>query len=145
MSVSACAYTAISSGAAAGPSVSPSTNPVQNFRASGTCFAGVQYNSSGVEFASTNAGAFTTSRGNWLDSGNASDVWFERIINSGSLNWFDPGAGRHNLATTRTIGLQQASQGINIANVTVRFWDAASGGTQLGSATFDLRAEQGIA
>jgi hypothetical protein len=128
----------------AGLAVSASIINVRNFLTSGTCFAGVRYNSVGTEYSCTNSGAFTTSRGNWLDAGDSSEVWIERTVNTGSLNWNDPGAGRHQMSTTRTFGVSRSIPGKQSANITVDFYDAASGGNLLDSATYEMDAEQGV-
>lgn len=143
MSVSAFPHGSMGGAPVPDPEVSPNTSGVNRTINTGTCYAGVEYNNSGAEWASTNTGAFTSSRGDWLDVGNSSDVWVSRTINSGSLNWEDPGTGRHNLGTTRRFGIQ-SSVGLRTANITVNFYDAASGGSLLGSATYLLSAEQGI-
>jgi len=109
-------------------------------------FAGVQYNTTGGEWSSTGGGTFSVGRGQWLDLGVSSAVWVERTINSGSLNWLDPGAGRKQLSTTRSFGVTDTSTGGGpvTANVTFDFYDAASGGNLLDSVTLDLTAEKTV-
>ena len=120
-----------------GPQVSPDTaNTSTNNTAD--CFAGIEFNSSGVEWASNNSGTFNVGRGSWLDEGLSSEVWVERTIDSDSgdgLNWNDPGTGRHQLSTTRAFGCTDTSIGGGAveATVTFDFYDAASGGNLLAS------------
>lgn len=122
--------------------VDASDSDVNLLKIGATAYAGVQYNSSGVEYRNANGGStsFTTSRGNWLAAGAAADVWVQRVVNSGSLNWTDSGSGRLQLNTTRQFGVSQSSTGVATANVTFNFYDAASGGTLLDSVTIDLSA-----
>jgi len=121
--------------------VSGSDASVINYRLLAICYAGVQFNSSGVEYACTPAGAFTTSRGNWLDFGLSSEVWVSRVVTGDSLNWQDPGAGRWQLNTTRQFGLSRSLNGFRTTTVTFSFWDAASGGNLLDVSQVDLSAE----
>lgn len=88
--------------------------------------------------------ATTSSRGNWLDAGDSSDVWVERIINSGSLNDLDPGAGRLQLSSTRTYGITAGELSSHAANVTFNFYDAASGGNLIGSSTVVFSCDSDI-
>lgn len=120
--------------------VSPSTVAINNIRFGATCYAGVQFNLSGAETGSTNSGSWSNSRGNWLDSGDASNVWVQRVINSGTLNWVDSGSGRLNLATTRSFGVRQNTTGNHTVNMTYNFYDAASGGNLIGTATYQMQA-----
>jgi hypothetical protein len=110
-----------------------------------TQYAQVRYGSSGEEFQNSSGSLdnFSTSRGDWLDSGSASNCWFERIENSGNLNYRDPGTGRFQMTANREIGVrdQTALAGYQTCNVTVKMWDAASGGSELDSVTFTLEAE----
>ena len=121
--------------------VSPVGTNVTNTRVLQTCYAGVQYNTNGIDYASSNVGGWTNSRGNWLDAGSNNDVWVERTINSGTLNWQDPGSGRYQLNFSRSFGVSQSVVGIKTCNLTVNFYDAASGGNLLGSATYTVTAE----
>lgn len=125
-------------GGGAAPTVSLSTADILNNSGDiGTCYANLQYHTDGTE--NTNSPDYSdnyndTSRGSWLDSGSSSDVWFERTINSGSL-WVDPGAGRLNLGTTRTLKVRDTNSGASAqsCNLDIEMWDAASGGSSLDS------------
>jgi len=122
-----------------GLSVSPSSLSITNTRfGAGTCYSGLQINTSGIEYknASESDTTFNVSRGDWLDLGSSDDVWVERTINTGGLNWLDAGAGRLNLGTTREYGVSEgASSGSQPANVTFDYYDAVSGGNLLDSVT----------
>lgn len=127
-----------------GPTVSPSSanNDNQNFETQ--CWAGVRFESNGVETGLNKDNVWNESRGNWLDSGDASDVWVERTINSGALNDLDPGAGRHNLGTTRSFSNTRVAAGVQPCNVTFDFFDAASGGNNIGSVTISIQSEHTV-
>jgi hypothetical protein len=130
MSSSAFPYGIIAS---SGPtlSVSPQANGDSNIRFDLTCYAGVQFNTSGVEYEYTAAGAATVSQGNWLDEGSASDVWVERTITAGSFNSIDPGTGRHQLSTTRSFRVIRTIIGVQSCTASFEMFDAASGGNSL--------------
>lgn len=119
---------------AAGPTVSMNTADVIYSTALGACYANLQYNSSGEEFKNS-AGAFdnfSTSRGDWLDSGAAADVWLERTITTGTL-FTDPGTGRLQLSTTRSFRVRDnnPSAASVSCDLEMDMWDAASGGNNL--------------
>lgn len=117
---------------------------VYNFGITGTIYSGIQLNTSGQEFenAGPTSQSFTLPRGKWLNSGSSSAVWVERTVNSGSLNWQDPGTGRLQMNTTREYGVSRTAVGTGTANVTFDAYDAASGGNQLDSVTLDISAEK---
>ena len=126
-----------------GLTVSPDTSVVTNIRVGATCWAGVVFSSLGTENENTPANSFTVSRGNWLDAGDSSEVWIERTINSGpGFNVDDPGAGRLQLNVNRKFNQNRTTIGVRTTNVTFDFWDAASGGNQLATVTYDVIAEQ---
>jgi len=111
----------------------------------GDCYAGVQYNSTGLEYESPPGGGtgFSISRGYWLDGGSNSEVWIERIINSGSL-YSDSGSGRLALTSSRAFQVRDTSTsgGPVTCNLTINAYDAASGGNLLDSVTFTLSANK---
>ena len=115
---------------------------ISNNRIGADCFAGVRFNNDGTEQAADATGAWVVSRGNWLDRGGSSQVWVKRTINSGTLDWLDPGAGRLQLSTTRSFGNTRTVVGADTTNVTFDFYDAAAGGNLLDSATYDIIAEE---
>lgn len=122
--------------------ISPSSVQISNVRLNNPCWAGVRFSLAGTEVENTPSNSFSVSRGNWLDKGSAAEVWIGRTINSGpGFNIDDPGAGRHQLSTTRTFNQQQSPVGVRTTNVTFDFWDAASGGNLLASVTYDVIAE----
>lgn len=124
--------------------VSANTANVSLLGIGATCYAGVEFNSSGVEYrnASGTSTSFTSSRGDWLDVGASSAVWVERSLVSGTLNWQDPGAGRWQLSTSRQFGVSDAgpTAGATSCTVTFDFYDASSGGNLLDSVTITLTA-----
>lgn len=120
---------------ASGPRVSPSGNGVTNSVFSDqTCYANMEYRSTGVEYENTLAtsSAATVSRGNWLDGGASNEVWVQRVITSGTLST-DAGSGRLQLSSTRKFGITQSGQGTKTCTLTYNFYDAASGGSLIGS------------
>ena len=121
-----------------GLSVSANTTEIDNTRVGADCFAGVRFNNDGTEQGSTAAGVFSLSRGGWLDMGDPASVWVERIINSGTLDWTDSGAGRLQLNVTRSFGNTRTSNGTDTTNVTFDFYDAAAGGNLLATRTYDI-------
>jgi hypothetical protein len=123
------------------PTVSFNAAFVSKLRFNNTCHAGVKYYAIGVEGAGGPAAVFDTARGDWLDTGSGSQVWIERTINSGVLDWFDPGSGRLRLDVDRSYGILRPSVGIDTANVTFDAYDAASGGNLLDSVTLTFTAE----
>jgi hypothetical protein len=110
-----------------------------------TVRAGVQVNSDGDWYSSDNAGNYSAAGGTWLTAGANSDVWVERTINSETgtgLDVDDIGASRVAMTTTRELRVSRTSTGVSTANVTLTFYDAASGGNVLDTATIALEAEQ---
>lgn len=117
---------------AATVSVSPVANGQSNSLLSTPCYAGVQFNSNGIEYeASAASGTWIFSQGNWLDTGTAGQVWIERVVTSGSWNNLDPGTGRHQLSTSRSFRVYRVATGSQSVTGYFRFWDAASGGNNL--------------
>ena len=123
--------------------VTPNTGVSSNSDtpANAPVYAGVQYNSNGSEYGSDAGGTFNVGRGVWLDAGLNSEVWVQRVVNSGTLDGTDSGSGRLVLSTTRAFSIQRGSLGTDTANVTFNFYDAASGGNLLTSVTLDFTAD----
>lgn len=125
----------VSPGGGATPTVSLNTTDVVKASVIGTTYANLRYSSTGEEFENSGrTDNFSTSRGNWLDSGNNSDVWLERTINSGSLDT-DPGSGRLIMSTTRDFKVVDSDSGGSdvVCNLDIEMWDAASGGSVIDS------------
>lgn len=124
--------------------VSPSSANVTKASAFSTVYANLQYNTAGTEWTNSVATTdnFSSSRGDWLDSGSSSDVWVERTINSGSY-WVDAGSGRLNLGTTRSWKVRDtnSSPTTAVCNADYDFYDAASGGSNIGSVNVVLTAD----
>lgn len=127
-------------------SVDASGNNISNIRFNNTCYAGVsfqsdenEHNNQGSADDSTHAATLIQQ---YIFGGSAAQVWLSRTVNSGSLSHADPGSGRHQLSTTRRLGIHQTGIGQHTTtNVTVNFHDAASGGNLLDTVTFNLDAE----
>lgn len=142
MSVSAWAWAA--AGGYVTPTVSLSTANVSHNTDSIT-YANVGYYSTGVEYQNA-AGLnnFTTSRGNWKDSGDAEGAWIDHTLNSGSALYTRaqvPGT-RAQMNANRLYRQRDtnSSAGGVTSNITVTMYDAQTGGSSLGSATFSLTA-----
>lgn len=78
---------------------------------------------------------FITFNENWLEGGNSSNVWVERdnlAGTPGTLNGYDPGAGRLQLNTTRQYGVvETTTTETHTCTFDLTFYDAASGGAIL--------------
>ncbi len=125
--------------------VSANSSSIEYAAITGTVYAGVEFNTSGDEFANAGPGStsFTKSRGKWLNSGSSSNVWVERVLNSGTFNWEDPGSGRQQLSTSRKFGVSRSGNGLTTTSVTFNFYDASSGGNLLNSVTYPVEVERG--
>lgn len=131
--------------------VSPSSSDVLYLWEGATCYAGIRYSSNGIEYINANGGSTTfsnTSRGNWLDSGNADEVWVEVSLDSHSgagLNWLNSGTGtpRIRCDNSPTYGvLRNSPSGTTTATITASFYDASTGGTLLGTGSSILLRAQ---
>jgi len=128
-----------------GLSVSLASNGDYNFRAVGTCYAGLQINSNGIEYEYTNTGS-TTSLGAWLDAGLNSEVWILMTLISGSWNSINAGTTRLQCSTTRSWRILRSSTGSHTVTARFRAYDAASGGNLLSdTGNIIFTAEQGTA
>ena len=125
------------------PEVSANSANISTIGPDNPVVAGLQINSSGVEWSSNAAGSYNVGRGVWLDSGLNSEVWVERTIDSGTLD-VDAGSGRLVLSTTRTYEKHDATipGGSQTCTVTYDYWDAASGGNLLDSVQIVHTAER---
>lgn len=144
MSVSAFPYGTVAK-PPSGPTVAPASSGVSYSGVGATIYARVMFGADGVQYrnASATSTSMTTSVTTWLTSGLSSQVWVQRTVNSGSLN-LDPGSGRLQLNSDRTFGVQDVTiaGGSVSANLTFRFYDAASGGSEIGSCTLTLTANR---
>lgn len=123
-------------GAGGGETVSLNTANISNNSGDiGTAYANLQYNTDGAEYTNSVAWLdnFSTSRGNWLDSGSNSNVWFERQVTAGSALWVDPGAGRLQMSSTRSMKQRDTNAGAGgvSTTLTITMWDASTGGSKL--------------
>lgn len=124
-----------------GLSISPLSSDITRLRVGSTCYAGVRFQADGTEDSLGPTNTWVGDRGNWLDSGDSSEVWVERTVNSGSLNNTDAGAGRLQLSTDREYSVIRTTLGTQSANVTFDFYDASSGGNLMDSVTYTISAE----
>lgn len=105
----------------------------------GTVYAGLQLRDDGTSDGNNADGSASfsspTAEDNWLSSGSPTGVFVERTIVSGSADWLDDYAGSRVAITTQPrIGCQRTTAfGADNLIVTLDFYDAASGGTLLGS------------
>lgn len=123
------------------------TNDSQNhFRIGAPCYAGIRIDNDNNIYASNNVGTYSVHDSGYVQNGTTSEVWVERTINSsagGGLTTDGIGASRVNCGTDRLLEIIDSSDdgSSRDANVTVRFYDAASGGTLLDTATYILSAD----
>ena len=115
-------------------------NDVSNSAGGHVIQAGVYYFTSGQEYSCTDAGSYTVSRGNWLDVGDNADVWVERTIVTGTLTIDGIGGGRNRMTSSRKLEVQRPTNGTSTCTVTVKMYDAQSGGNLLDEATIVLTA-----
>ena len=109
----------------------------------GECDSFVKIDNDGDYYESTAAGTYGASSGTWLDRGTTAEVWVERTITQGSLDLDTIGASRVATTTDREIGVTRVAPGITTpaAIVVLDFYDAASSGNLLDTATITLTAE----
>lgn len=110
----------------------------------GTAYAGVQFNSDGVEYKTPVDGdiGYSISLGAWLDRGLNSQAWVQWHRTGGTLgdwNSADDGDSRLVLSTSRAWRIVRNGPGVNTIIGYFEFWDAATDGNLLqttGSRTF---------
>lgn len=120
------------------PTVSASTANVTKNDDVSTTYANLRYSTTGEEFQNAGIGNnYSTSRGMWLDSGNADQVWIERTITAGSLNNVDFGSGRQQIVSNKSLGVfdSNPAAGGQSATLTIVFYDAETGGNTLQTIT----------
>ena len=119
----------------ASPSVSRSTVGVD-------CYAGLEVNSDGKCYGNNADGSASWSSKvdlsqDWLSSGSSTGVYVEYTLYSGTPDWVDDygGAGtRVAVSSNPRIGpVRTASMGADAVAIDLKFYDAASGGTLLGT------------
>lgn len=116
---------------------------VSNFRASGTCHAGVRVGLNGVLSRIQSNGGFSAISGEWLVTGTASGFFVQRTIISGTLE-DDPGAGFLQCNANRDYDNQKSSQGTKTTVIFLEFSSDVSGSPIVGTATLTFIAEQGL-
>lgn len=135
------------------PSASPSSANV--FRISSVANpvrAGVIYNGTGLEFQNASSGEnnYNVSRGNWLDIGDPSNIWMA-WTETGTPDPIDitppsTAVNRLNMGTARQFEIQDGTivGGAQEGTYTITFYDAQTGGNNIGSATVTLTAERDV-
>lgn len=124
-------------------SVSAQTNDLTSISPA-NCVAGLRVSSTGIWYLSDNAGTYSTNIGTWLTSGLNSEVWVERTLVTGTLNNSDPGTGRLVCSSNRTYAVIDTTTGGGAVSCefTLDFYDAASGGSLIGTCTVVLIASK---
>lgn len=137
------------SGGAVAATVNVTDRSISSQCANGNCRAGIRIDDDGKLFRFNDATSITEITGEWMIGGSspAADAalfWVERTINSGSLDTDDISTSRIQ-CNTGDIDLKilQAAMGIASCNVSVDWFDVASGGSAVATATYTLTAEQG--
>ena len=108
-------------------------------------YANIEFRSNGEVEINSSATSSTTSTYafDWLVAGTAADIWIQRTV-IGSLDT-DAGSGRLNMASNRIFGVTSSVEDTEDQKfVTFRFYDAASGGNELGVISTNLQAGNGI-
>lgn len=118
-----------------GPTVSIAADGRYNTVLGATCYAGMRYYSTGVEYEITATnGSF--SKGNWLDSGAASECYVQANLSSGT--WSSAPAGRVVLSSNRSYIIWKTSAGTKTVTAQFAIYDAASGGNLLDSSGYSI-------
>lgn len=111
-----------------------------------TTYANCGYHTDGVEYSnSSGLNNFNTSRGNWKDSGDAEGAWIDHTLNSGSALYSRaqvPGTRVQCGIADRNYKQRDTNSSASsvTSNITVTMYDAETGGSSLGSATYSLTA-----
>lgn len=143
MSLLLAMFNYLAAAGGSGPTVSPNPNPKANEVVNNICYGGVNYDSDGIEYerrASDGDWNLGSQFGNWLDTGLSSEVWIEYTYVSGTAFDTDAGAGRLQLNTDRQWGYLRTSEGTDSGVHTFKFYDAASGGNEIGTVTYTISA-----
>ena len=135
------AWQEVFSGAAA-PVVDANINGFHTYSDDGDAYAHIVFKNTGAELITKSFQARpstpTVSRGNWLTSGDASAVWIQRVIDTGTLDT-DAGSARLNLGTDREFGVHAPNENNHYMTITFNFYDAASGGSLLDTVSYFIR------
>ena len=132
--------------------LSPSTVNVGDMVVTPTeAYAGIKFFSTGTEYRTVHAGSlYTTSRGPWLDQGQASKVWIKWTRTGGTLgDWNDDDAGDARLnfdGSDYAWRIVRPAVGTDTIIGNFTFWDAETDGNQLattGNLTFTAEVDSG--
>lgn len=104
---------------------------VNNTRSGVDCLSNMKVDQDGDIYESDNTGAYGASAQTWLDAGSSSAVWVARTVTLGTLTT-DAGTGRLQCNVDREFGVTDPPGAASKqANITLKFYDAASGGNLL--------------
>ena len=106
----------------------------------GTCDARVKIDNDGYVYSGDEDGAYGAALYQWLVSGSNTEVWVSRTYTGDAPTIDDIGTGRRACSLDSVFSILQSGSGTKASNPTFTFWDAASGGSNLGSFTADLDA-----
>lgn len=110
---------------------------------SGPVFSGIKIDSNGTIYKRDGTTTWVTTGNDWLLSGLNENVWVECTLDSGSL--FASSSTGVRLQCTTDYFWQvrdniQGDAGVT-ANITIKLWDAATGGNELASRAYNPDAE----
>jgi hypothetical protein len=117
------------------PVVSIDVNGRTNTNLDATCYAGAAFYTNGINYEYTATGGLSNV-GNWLDAGDAADVWIMWTRTGGTLSdWNNLGAGYNNVrrqaTSSVTYRLARTGSGVSTIIGYFRAYDAATGGNLL--------------
>jgi hypothetical protein len=125
-----------------GPLVSMDNVTLNNAKSGGGfCYAYCKIDYDGSVYLSDNAGSYGGASQVWLDSIDPEEVWVSRTSTGDALFVDDIGAGRTQITGDLVTGLRENSGSVT-GSGTFSFWNAASGGNLLDTATYSLTAEK---
>ena len=120
------------------------TNDTQvHERGASPCYSGIKIDADNNIYSSGLTGTYVgVHDSDYVKNGTTSQVYVERTINTGALTTDGIGASRVVCSTDRTVECIDTDSGAGSVdcNLTVSFYDAASGGNLLDTATYDLSA-----
>lgn len=132
----------IRSGAPTDPVTLPAID-LSNFLESGKCWSGIRFGSDGTVYRQSATGSWQAA-GTWLFSGNASDYYLSRTIDSGTLNETDAGAGPLQMNSNRDYNISRSSNGTKSTTVSFEISSDVSGTPVVASRTYTPFADVGV-
>lgn len=117
-------------------------------RVGGDCYAGVYLKNDGVEYSYSNAGvAEGTNLGDYVDVGDAANLYVRCTLNSGTLDGANAGTGSWlQLNTSRgwAIADTTTTGGADTGNITLEIDTEGDGSNIIQSQTYALSADQQV-